>query len=60
MIGMCLLEEKNNNKKILDFFKKKYKISSDYWKNLPLLKLFDYVKVVRNIDISNLEPTTIK
>ena len=38
----------------------KYKISSDYWKKWPLLKLFDFVKVVRNIDISNLEPKTLK
>ena len=37
----------------------KYKISSDYWKNWPLLNLFDFVKVVRNIDIFNLEPKII-
>ena len=34
----------------------KYKISSYYSKNWPLLKLFDLVKVVGNVDISNLEP----
>ena len=38
----------------------KYEISSDYWKNWSLLKLFDFVEVVRNIDIYNLEPKTIK
>ena len=37
-----------------------YKISSDYWKPWPLLKRFDLVKVVRHIDISNLEPKKIK
>ena len=39
---------------------RKYKISRDYWKNWPLLKLFDLVKVVRNIDISILEHKKIK
>ena len=38
----------------------KYKINSEYWKKRPLLKLLDFVKVVRNIDIFNLEPKTIK
>ena len=38
----------------------KYKISSDYCKNWALLKLFDFVRVVRNIDISNLEPKKVK
>ena len=39
----------------------KYKISSDYWGNWPLPKLFNFFfKVVRNIDISNLEPKKIK
>ena len=34
----------------------KYTISSNFWKNWTLPKLFDFLKVVRNIDISNLEP----
>ena len=38
----------------------KYKISSDYLKNWPLLKLFDFVKVFRNTNISNLKTTAIK
>ena len=38
----------------------KYMISGDYWENWPLFKLLDFVKVVRNIDISNFEPKTIK
>ena len=41
----------------------KYKISSDYWKKKktwPLPKLLDFIKVVRSIDISNLEPKTLK
>ena len=39
----------------------KYKISSDYWgKKLSITILFNFVKVVRNIDISKLEPKTIK
>ena len=34
----------------------KNELSSDYWKKFPLLKLFDFVKVVRNIEIFNLNP----
>ena len=33
---------------------------SDYWKNWPLVKVLDFVEYVCNVEISNLEPKTIK
>ena len=63
LIESCVLAENHRSKSAIVkvvFDLGKYKLSSDYWKKWPLLKLFNFVKVVRNIEISNLEPKTIK